>query len=162
MWTPPNHIFTMDKPALQAWCGERSMPKFRAEQIASWIFEHRQPDPAEWSNLSARDRERAAAELSILSGATLEHQRASDGTQKLLIEWSDGASAASNPAVGLPILGDAGSVDRQTECVMIPSLDPESNRRTACISSQVGCPVGCKFCASGLSGLDGNLSDCES
>lgn len=43
---------------------------------------------------------------------------------------------------------------RQTECVMIPADD----RRTACVSSQVGCPVGCRFCASGLGGLDGNLS----
>jgi 23S rRNA (adenine2503-C2)-methyltransferase len=43
---------------------------------------------------------------------------------------------------------------RQTECVMIPADD----RRTACISSQVGCPVGCRFCASGIGGLDGNLS----
>ncbi|MFN0132752.1 MAG: 23S rRNA (adenine(2503)-C(2))-methyltransferase RlmN [Phycisphaerales bacterium] len=46
----------------------------------------------------------------------------------------------------------------QTECVMIPSLDPSGPRRTACISSQVGCPVGCKFCASGLGGFEANLS----
>jgi 23S rRNA (adenine2503-C2)-methyltransferase len=39
---------------------------------------------------------------------------------------------------------------------MIPA--PEGSRKTACISSQVGCPVGCRFCASGLGGLDGNLS----
>jgi 23S rRNA (adenine2503-C2)-methyltransferase len=36
--------------------------------------------------------------------------------------------------------------------------DPQEKRRTACISSQVGCPVGCRFCASGLGGLDGNLT----
>ncbi|MCA9288697.1 MAG: 23S rRNA (adenine(2503)-C(2))-methyltransferase RlmN, partial [Phycisphaerales bacterium] len=66
---------------------------------------------------------------------------------------------------------------RQTECVMIPSLPRDDDaslvpsaqcpvpsassppdRRTACISSQVGCPVGCRFCASGLGGLDANLS----
>jgi 23S rRNA (adenine2503-C2)-methyltransferase len=41
---------------------------------------------------------------------------------------------------------------------MIPAEDPSGGRRTACISSQVGCPVGCRFCASGLGGLDGNLS----
>ena len=59
----------------------------------------------------------------------------------------------------------------QTECVMIPAdYDEELERRggegvlgdfkrkTACISSQVGCPVGCTFCASGIGGLDGNLS----
>jgi 23S rRNA (adenine2503-C2)-methyltransferase len=41
---------------------------------------------------------------------------------------------------------------------MIPSEDPTGTRKTACISSQVGCPVGCKFCATGIGGLDGNLS----
>jgi 23S rRNA (adenine2503-C2)-methyltransferase len=43
---------------------------------------------------------------------------------------------------------------RETECVMIPSEE----RRTACVSSQMGCPVGCKFCASGLEGVEGNLT----
>lgn len=48
----------------------------------------------------------------------------------------------------------------QTECVMIPSDHDSSGRprRTACISSQIGCPVGCAFCASGIGGLDGNLT----
>jgi 23S rRNA (adenine2503-C2)-methyltransferase len=50
--------------------------------------------------------------------------------------------------------GDPFDSKRQTECVMIPTED----RKTACISSQVGCPVGCKFCASGLGGLDASLS----
>jgi 23S rRNA (adenine2503-C2)-methyltransferase len=44
--------------------------------------------------------------------------------------------------------------EKQTETVMIPTED----RKTACVSSQVGCPVGCKFCASGIGGLDGNLT----
>ena len=35
---------------------------------------------------------------------------------------------------------------------------PDGDRRTACVSSQVGCPVGCKFCASGINGVKGNLS----
>jgi 23S rRNA (adenine2503-C2)-methyltransferase len=64
--------------------------------------------------------------------------------------------------IGQPVLGvvegPEGDTRRQTECVMIPSEDQSGPRRTACISSQVGCPVGCRFCASGLGGLDGNLS----
>ncbi len=154
MWNPEHHVFSMGREALEAWCADRSMPRFRAEQIASWVFEHAEPDPTRWTNLSARDRKAAASGLDLLTGRTLSHQRATDGTQKLLVEWDDEGSEGSS----LPILGDAGRVDRQTECVMIPALDPASNRRTACISSQVGCPVGCRFCASGLSGLDGNLS----
>ena len=42
----------------------------------------------------------------------------------------------------------------ETECVMIPT----ESRKTACVSSQIGCPVGCRFCASGIGGLDANLT----
>jgi 23S rRNA (adenine2503-C2)-methyltransferase len=52
----------------------------------------------------------------------------------------------------LPVLGVA--TGRETECVMIPAEE----RRTACVSSQMGCPVGCRFCASGLEGVEGNLT----
>jgi 23S rRNA (adenine2503-C2)-methyltransferase len=68
-----------------------------------------------------------------------------------------GASIAL-PMVGAPA-GPAMDPSRQTECVLIPVEDEDGpSRRTACISSQIGCPVGCRFCASGLGGLDGNLS----
>ncbi|MEM7622953.1 MAG: 23S rRNA (adenine(2503)-C(2))-methyltransferase RlmN, partial [Planctomycetota bacterium] len=102
---------------------------------------------------------------------------ATDGTRKLLVQWDDWNDAAAETAgspdapegTALPVLpvlpgagGGNGDPARQTECVMIPALDTrrdgEPSRRTACISSQVGCPVGCRFCASGLGGLDGNLS----
>jgi 23S rRNA (adenine2503-C2)-methyltransferase len=155
VWHPEHHVFSMGRTALEQWCADRGMQRFRAAQIASWVFEQFERDTDRWSNLSVRDRELAAAHLAIVSGQTVSHQRATDGTQKLLIEWDDLEAPAGE---SLPILGQTERVDRQTECVMIPSLDPSSNRRTACISSQVGCPVGCKFCASGLSGLDGNLS----
>src|SRR5439155_13255656 len=56
-----------------------------------------------------------------------------DGTQKLLLRLHDG---------------------KQVECVLIP----EADRRTACISTQVGCGMGCVFCASGLDGVARNLS----
>jgi 23S rRNA (adenine2503-C2)-methyltransferase len=52
------------------------------------------------------------------------------------------------------LLVEGGGSAPQTECVMIPSEE----RRTACVSSQVGCPVGCAFCASGIGGLESNLS----
>lgn len=154
MWHPENHVFSMGQAGLESWCTENGLQRFRASQIASWIFEHAKGDTDDWTNLSVRDRKLAEESLAVVSGRTISHQLATDGTQKLLIEWDDAEATGAS----LPILGQAERVDRQTECVMIPSLDPSSNRRTACISSQVGCPVGCKFCASGLSGLDGNLS----
>jgi 23S rRNA (adenine2503-C2)-methyltransferase len=152
------------------------MPPFRAEQILEWVYEKGIADPAQMTNLSKLDRHQLAEGMTFLSGKVLAHQKATDGVQKLLIEWddlppsrgglgersgiaADPESAADRP---LPQLNAPGT-DRQTECVMIPSQDmddehPEPSRFTACISSQVGCPVGCRFCASGLGGLDASLS----
>jgi 23S rRNA (adenine2503-C2)-methyltransferase len=72
----------------------------------------------------------------------ISNQLSTDGTRKLLLGW-----ASSGDVTGqLPVT--------QAETVMIPDAD----RRTACISSQVGCPVGCKFCASGIGGVKKNLT----
>src|SRR5262245_62633007 len=63
-------------------------------------------------------------------------QQSSDGTSKVLVRLHDG---------------------QRVECVMIP----EQDRRTACVSTQVGCGMGCVFCASGLNGVARNLSPGE-
>lgn len=158
---PTNHIFEHTPETLGAWCDERRLPAFRAKQILDWVYAKGVVDPEAMSNLSKREREMLRDEMVFLSGDVLAHQRASDGTQKLLVQWTDGdakpvSGAPEAGTLALPVLGSHVEPDmkRQTECVMIPADD----RRTACISSQVGCPVGCRFCASGLSGLDGNLS----
>ncbi len=204
---PPTHIFDFTPDTLRAWATARGLPPFRAAQILEWVYQKGIADPALMSNLSKRDRELLADPsdgITFLSGETISHQKASDGTQKLLVQWEDFGSRESgvgnrvgeitavagslshslpilpNPdsRIPIPVLSDS---TRQTECVMIPaggasgtsaSRDdadddnertdpnptPTRERRTACISSQVGCPVGCKFCASGIGGLDGNLS----
>ncbi len=169
---PTNHIFEHTPESLAAWCTRVGMPAFRANQILEWVYMKGVADPAKMSNLSVRDRETLAREMVFVSGDIVKQQAASDGTLKLLVQWRErdeeteqrgvGAGDASSMGqlVSLPQLGMDAPVGltqdptRQTECVMIPADD----RRTACISSQVGCPVGCKFCASGLGGLDANLS----
>ena len=170
---PEHHIFAMTPNTMSAWCVERGMPGFRAKQILDWVYAKGVIDPAAMSNLSAKDRETLARDMTFLSGPTVAHQLATDGTQKLLIEWPDDVTrtvaaddATIDHATRLPILGGAmpySNTARQTECVMIPAEDHGRDaraaiRKTACISSQVGCPVGCKFCATGIGGLDGNLS----
>ena len=143
------------------------MPKFRAKQILEWVYEKGIVDPQQMSNLSGKDRSLLESDMTFLSGPTVAHQLATDGTQKLLIEWPDDVEsnrvapdeASVEHKTRLPILDQQmpySNTARQTECVMIPALDTE--RKTACISSQIGCPVGCKFCATGIGGLDGNLS----
>jgi 23S rRNA (adenine2503-C2)-methyltransferase len=118
-----------------------------------WAYKKGTVDPQGMSNISVRHREVLAQTLIYHAGRVIRQQTASDGTQKLLINWSQPEAPLTT---ALPLLHRAaGSPDpnRQTECVMIPA-EP---RKTACISSQVGCPVGCMFCASGIGGLDGNL-----
>lgn len=170
MQHPASHIFEHTPDSLGEWCKERRMPAFRAKQILEWVYQQGVAAPGAMSNLSKLDRDILARDMTFLSGDILRHDVASDGTQKLLVQWQDfGAAppAASAPSTTLQVL-NTNDASRQTECVMIPSLpkddeDPDAEpagpqRFTACISSQVGCPVGCRFCASGLTGLDANLS----
>lgn len=147
----------MDRDQLRDWFTARNAKPFRADQLIGWVFDKHVIEPAQMTNLGPKDRE-LLEDMTFLSGDAISHQVASDGTQKLLVQWHDhdGATPNENP---LAILNNAeNDPARQTECVMIPSLDDDQKRKTACISSQVGCPVGCRFCASGLGGLDGNLS----
>jgi 23S rRNA (adenine2503-C2)-methyltransferase len=169
---PTAHIFDFTPDTLRQWATARGLPPFRAAQILEWVYQKGIADPGQMSNLSKRDRELLSDPsdgLTFLSGETISHQSASDGTQKLLVQWEDfgeqqgsngagdqGSNGTKNVSLSLSPAHHAptGDPTRQTECVMIPTED----RKTACISSQVGCPVGCKFCASGIGGLDGNLS----
>lgn len=157
-----DHIFHHTPETLSAWCAARNMPTFRATQILEWVYRRGVIDPSAMTNLSASDRERLSREMTFLSGGVIAEQAATDGVRKLLIEWDEGSGGAvsgaapsSDASTRLPLIASPGP---RTECVMIPSEDPTGPRRTACISSQVGCPVGCRFCASGLEGLEGNLS----
>ncbi len=145
------HLFELTPGALRDLVASWGMPRFRADQVLEWVYRHGVADPAAMTNLSRRDRDTLRDRLTFVDGGVIQRQEATDGVQKLLIDWSLEAGGPSNAGAALPVLGDTAS---QTECVMIPA----PGRRTACISSQVGCPVGCRFCASGLGGLDGNLT----
>ncbi|HLP86069.1 MAG TPA: 23S rRNA (adenine(2503)-C(2))-methyltransferase RlmN, partial [Phycisphaerales bacterium] len=160
---PTTHIFEHTPDSLSQWCERNNMPPFRAKQVLEWVYLKGVLDPAGMSNLSKLDRDKLAADIRFSTGDVVKQQLATDGTQKLLVQWHDrttnNPSASEGlpqqpPTTSLPILGNTLDQTRQTECVMIPAED----RRTACISSQVGCPVGCKFCASGIGGLDENLT----
>jgi 23S rRNA (adenine2503-C2)-methyltransferase len=126
-------FFGLDAASFDAAVVAWGWPRFRAQQVRDWAYAKGVADPAAMTNLSRRDRDLLADRVRFASADVTALQRSSDGTQKLLLTWPDGANA---------------------ETVMIPDAD----RRTACVSSQVGCPVGCKFCASGINGVKGNLS----
>jgi 23S rRNA (adenine2503-C2)-methyltransferase len=114
---------------LRAW----GWPAFRATQLYDWVYHKLVTNPAQMSNFSKADRSTLQERLEFTSAAITRQQNSTDGTTKLLLTWPDGKNA---------------------ETVLIP----DGLRRTACVSSQVGCPVGCKFCASGIEGVKANLS----
>ncbi|MDB5319180.1 MAG: rlmN [Phycisphaerales bacterium] len=108
-------------------------PRFRGVQVREWAYQKFVADPERMTNLAKRDRTFLHEHLSFATATLAQNQLSEDGTRKLLLTWAGGA---------------------QAETVMIP----DGERRTACVSSQVGCPVGCKFCASGINGVKGNLT----
>lgn len=109
-------------------------PKFRAQQVFNWMYNHVSFDFAEMQNVSKELRNILADSCSLqalnLAGV---QDSASTGTKKYLFETHDG---------------------RKIESVLIP----DEERNTLCISTQVGCPLDCKFCATGLMGYKRNLS----
>ena len=148
-------LFEFDLDSLSQEVVSMGLPRRTAGQLLKWIYEKGVTDFERMTDLSKDARAQIAARFSTLQGAVVRHQIASDDTQKLLIEWADLGSEAPPAGSVMRLAGGAGTAtERQTETVLIPTDD----RKTACVSSQVGCPVGCKFCASGIGGLDGNLT----
>jgi 23S rRNA (adenine2503-C2)-methyltransferase len=112
-------------------------PHFRAEQVWGWLYRSLVDDVQAMGNLPAELRERLAAETNLALLTPLAVQESASGeTRKVLFRLHDGHTV---------------------ESVLMRYYD----RRTACISTQVGCGMGCTFCATGQGGLDRNLSPGE-
>lgn len=119
-------------PELEALMAEWKEPKFRAKQVYEWIWEKYTNDINSMSNLSKSLREKLAAHFA-LNTTTVDHiQTSSDGTIKSRLKLHDG---------------------HFIEGVLIPT----DKRVTACVSSQVGCSLTCKFCATGYMPRKRNL-----
>src|SRR6056297_2563325 len=129
----PQSIYALSYEQWQAWCLEQGIRKYRAEQIFRWIYRRRASSFADMSDLPAELREKLAEHFVFHLCDVESHQIASDRTEKLLLKLPDGECV---------------------ECVLMR----EPKRNTICISTQVGCAMGCVFCASGLAGLTRNLS----
>ena len=115
-------------------------PIYRVKQLMDWLYVQRVTDWDAMSNLSKPLRERLRQEFSLGTLKLVRQQGGRDTTRKFLWQLADGAFI---------------------ESVLIPanpSLYGEvSDRHTLCVSTQVGCAYGCKFCASGLDGWKRNL-----
>lgn len=114
---------------------------FRARQIMEWLYKKRAPSPAEMTNLSVRLRDWLEAEFEFAPATLILQKTASDVTDKLLLKLKDG-SLIETVIIRAPQLG----------------VGQDKSRKTICISTQVGCAYGCRFCASGLAGWKRDLS----
>lgn len=121
---------------LRDWLAARAQPPMRLRQVNRWLFTGRAESFAHMTDLPLALRDELAASFTCFSTAVVRHLTASDGTQKLLLRLADG---------------------RLVECVLLK----EADRRTVCVSTQVGCGMGCVFCASGLGGVERNLTSGE-
>jgi 23S rRNA (adenine2503-C2)-methyltransferase len=130
------HLLDQSAEQWQAWFAEHGWPRYRADQLRRWVFETQAQDFDQMSDLPKDVRAALAADFSLWSSQIVTHKKAADGTEKLLLALADG---------------------QRIECVLIR----ERERRTVCISTQVGCGMGCVFCASGLDGVARNLTTGE-
>jgi len=130
--------------ALRRWLADAGEPAFRCAQILDWVWRKKADSFDAMTNLSALLRLKLA---SAFRAHPLEHREtrgSADTTRKFLFRLHDG---------------------RYVESVLIPAnpalYGGRSDRRTLCVSSQVGCAYGCRFCASGLAGFTRNLDAAE-
>jgi 23S rRNA (adenine2503-C2)-methyltransferase len=130
------HLVNSVDAHLAPWLKARSQGAYRVGQVRRWLFERRASGFAEMTDLPQALREELASDFTIWSSQVARHTEAADGTEKLLLALADGG---------------------QIECVLLR----DEVRRTICISTQVGCGMGCVFCASGLDGLQRNLTTSE-
>lgn len=130
------HLLDLSLDQLRQWLTDRGEKPFRAAQIWRWLYQGRAESFAQMSDLPQTLRAALETDFVILATTIARHQTSRDGTEKLLVRLADGG---------------------EVECVLLRDGD----RRSICVSSQVGCAMGCVFCASGLDGVERNLTKGE-
>ena len=112
---------------LAALCGELGMPRFAARQIARWLYVRHTEDPLRMTDIAAAHRQRLAERFSPALSAPERVTESADGTKKYLFRTLEGHYVES-------------------------AYIPDGERATLCVSSQAGCRMGCRFCASTQAG----------
>nr|MBN2276135.1 23S rRNA (adenine(2503)-C(2))-methyltransferase RlmN [candidate division Zixibacteria bacterium] len=112
---------------------EQDEKAFKGRQLFKWVYNEAEFDFDRMTDLSVKLRKKLRDNFRIAGPKTEKISRSTDGTEKLLFRLVD---------------------NRFIETVVIPDRD----KKTVCISSQVGCPLGCRFCATGQMGFERNLS----
>ena len=134
----PRHeyLYGQTLPQLEALCNRLEMPRFAAKQIARWLYDKHATTIEAMSDLSARHRALLAETYEVGLTAPEKVSISTDGTKKYLYRTSQNHFIES-------------------------AYIPDGDRATLCISSQAGCRMGCRFCASTLDGLVRGLKPSE-
>ena len=133
--TKPN-IYDFSRARLAEELVANGFKKFNANQVFSWLYQKRKVDVNEWSNVSKSMRTYLQNSFSFSLPTVIWNGQSKDGTRKFLLKFDDG---------------------KTVETVLIPA----KNRLTICVSSQVGCAIGCTFCHTGTMGLTRHLKPSE-
>ncbi len=136
MTSAPVNLLDLDAAGLARYFATIGERPFRATQIIRWAHQQGVVDVARMTNLSRALRERLSAEAEFRAPEVVTLQESEDGTLKWLLR-----------------------VDRGN-CIEMVFI-PEAERGTLCVSSQVGCPLNCSFCATAKQGFSRNLSTAE-
>ncbi|WKZ21270.1 MAG: 23S rRNA (adenine(2503)-C(2))-methyltransferase RlmN [Candidatus Brocadiaceae baterium WH-1] len=129
-------ITNMSLAEVEALCASLDEPSYRAKQILSWMYSKGATTFDQMSDLPEYLRKKLSENCRIFRTRINVHTQTGDGTRKFLIILPNG---------------------NEIECVLLR----EGKRITACVSTQVGCAMACRFCASGKSGLERNLTTGE-
>ena len=129
-------LLGMNLEELKAAVTETGLPAFAAKQVARWIYVQHVWTIDEMTNISLKNREALKEHFDIGCATYTDCQCSTDGTKKYLFPTQNG---------------------QLVESVYIP----DGERATLCVSSQVGCRMGCRFCMTGRQGFQGNLSTTE-
>lgn len=139
----PPGPFGLTVPELEAWCAERGQPPYRGRQIAVWMYARRQTRFEAMTDLPSQVRRAWDAEWPIKLPVVDLARQSKDGTEKLRLRLLDGEAVET---VIMP---------------MRPAEGEKAERITACLSTQVGCALGCTFCATATLGLKRHLGPHE-
>jgi len=126
-------LFDLNRSQLEKFFVNWGEKPFRAAQLVKWIHQRGVTDFSQMTNLSKSWRARLAEQFDLPTPQIIRAQEGADGTRKWLFRMIDGNGI---------------------ETVYIP----EANRGTLCVSSQVGCALDCRFCATGKQGFNRNLT----
>lgn len=138
-----DNVFGLTVPQLEAWATAQGVPRYRGRQLALWFYTRRVTDYTAMSDLPRALRERWQAEAEVVLPKIDRVWESADGSEKYLMRLDDGAAVET---VFMP---------------MRPQEGEKAERLTACLSTQVGCALGCTFCATGTLGLKRNLTSGE-